>query len=50
MREDLEQYKHFLKHIITNREPYRNVYYLTPKLRVPLRATQAEAKCANAKK
>ena len=29
---------------------YRNVYYLTLKLRVPLRATQAEAKCANAKK
>ena len=28
----------------------RNVYYFTPKIRVPLRAAQAEAKRANAKK
>ena len=27
-----------------------NIYYLTPKIRVPLRATQADAKRANAKK
>jgi hypothetical protein len=31
-------------------ELHRNVYYFTPKIRVPLRATQAEAKRANAKK
>ena len=30
--------------------PHRNVYYLTPKNRVPLSATQAESKRANAKK
>jgi hypothetical protein len=30
--------------------PHRNIYYFTPKIRIPLRATQAEAKCANAKK
>ena len=50
MWEDLEQYKHFLKHIITNREPYRNLYYFTPTIRVPLIASRAEAKRANAKK
>jgi len=31
-------------------QAYRNVYYLTPKIRVPLRAKQAQAKRANAKK
>jgi hypothetical protein len=29
---------------------YQNKYYFVPKIRVPLRATQAEAKRANAKK
>ena len=50
VREDLEQYKHLLKHIFTNREPYRNVYYFTPTISVPLRAPQAESKRPNAKK
>ena len=30
-------------------EGQRNIYYFTPKIRVPLRVTQAEAKRANAK-
>jgi hypothetical protein len=30
-------------------EGHRNVYYFTPKIRVPLRAPQAEATHANAK-
>jgi len=33
-----------------NGATYRNLYYFTPKIRVPLRATQAEAKRANVKK
>jgi len=33
-----------------NGATYRNLYYFTPKIRVPLRATQAEAKRANGKK
>jgi len=31
-------------------EGHRNIYYFTPKIRVPLRAPQADAKRANAKK
>jgi len=30
-------------------EGHRNVYYFTPKIRVPLRAPQADAKRANTK-
>ena len=33
-----------------NGATYRNLYYFTPKIRVPLRVTQAETKRANANK
>ena len=38
VREDLEQYKHFLKHILTNREPAGRVSRHNPQVPASLRS------------
>jgi hypothetical protein len=45
-----ESYVLYRKSYCMDEAIQRNLYYLTPTIHVPLRATQTESKCANAKK